>query len=67
MWVQDLVTDAIKADIAIKNAILKRTTAPDSTVPSPFVPADVIVTVPVTELPVTVRILFHSFSIQVYT
>lgn len=62
--IQELLTDAIKADMAIKNAILKRTTIPDSPVPSPYVPADVIVTVPVTELPVTVRILPHYSSVH---
>ncbi len=56
---QDPITDAIKADMAIKDAIFHKTTTPDSSVPSPYVPADVIVTVPVTELPVTVRTFPH--------
>ncbi|CAL8465062.1 g4597 [Coccomyxa elongata] len=50
---QDPITDAIKADMAIKDAIFHKTTTPESSVPSPYVPADVIVTVPITELPVT--------------
>lgn len=61
---QDPITDVMKADMAIKNAIFNKeqpqTTVPQTTVtvPGPYVPPDVIVTVPVTERPATpVRIL----------
>ncbi|BDA50657.1 hypothetical protein COCOBI_16-3330 [Coccomyxa sp. Obi] len=50
---EDPITNAVKADMAIKDAIFHKTTTPESTVPSPYVPADVIVTIPVTELPMS--------------
>lgn len=56
LLLQDPITQGIKVDKAIKDAIFHKTPVPESTVPSPYVPADVIVTVPqATELPVTVR------------